>query len=43
MTKVGTKLPKWVRNDQSGYEMTKMKSIGGYEMTKIVRNYLGTK
>ena len=25
MTKLGTKLPNWVRNDQTGYEMAKMK------------------
>ena len=45
MTKLGTK---WVRNDQTGYEMTKMKIKVGtkwpkwYEMT-WVRNDLGTK
>ena len=46
MTKLGTK---WVRNDQTGYEMTKLKIKVGtkwpkwYEMTKMVRNDLGTK
>ena len=45
MTKLGTK---WVRNDQTGYEMTKLKIKVGtkwpkwYEMT-WVRNDLGTK
>ena len=41
--KLGTKLPDWVRNGQTGYEMTKMKIKNGYEMTKMVRNDLGTK
>ena len=41
MTKLGTKWPNWVRNNQKenkrGYEMTKW-----YEIT-LVRNELGTK
>ena len=45
MTKLGTK---WIRNDQTGYEMTKLKIKVGtkwpkwYEIT-WVRNDLGTK
>ena len=37
MTKPGTK---WIRNDQTGYEI---ENKSGYEMTKMVRNELGTK
>ena len=36
MTKLGTKLPNWVRNDQ-------IENKSGYELTKMVQNDLGTK
>ena len=36
MTKLGTKWPNWIRNDQ-------IENKSGYEMTKMVRNDLGTK
>ena len=36
MTKLGTKWPNWVRNDQN-------ENKTGYEMTQMVRNDLDTK
>ena len=36
MIKLGTKFPNWVQNDQN-------ENKSGYEMTKMVRNDLGTK
>ena len=40
MTKLGTK---WVRNDQTGVRNDQIENKSGYEMTKMLRNDLGTK
>ena len=37
------KIIKMITKRPTGYEMTKIESISRYEMTKIVRNDLGTK